>query len=220
MTQRRVREFMLPAPAGALRALHDTPTAAWSGHGPVAAVVCHPHPLHGGTFDNKVVYSVARELRERGLHVLRFNFRGAGGSEGAHDDGRGEVDDARAAIDFAAELAGDAHASPGSLLVAGFSFGSFVGLTAALDDPRVGALLAIAPPVNYYDFSAIAARASRLTVVYADADELVPAARVEAFIAACARPPRVFRVAGSGHLFHGHLGDIRRAVAEQLQSLA
>ncbi len=219
MTSHRVRELSLQSPAGALRALHDSPSVEWSGSGPRTALVCHPHPLYGGTMDNKVVHSVARELREHGVHVLRFNFRGAGGSEGLHDQGRGEVDDARAALDVAAGLAGDARVAPGSVLVAGFSFGSYVGLTAALNDPRVGELLAIAPPVNHYDFSEIAARARRLTVVYSDADELVPAPQVEAFLATCAHPPRVVRVQGSGHLFHGHLGDIRRAVAALLESL-
>jgi uncharacterized protein len=213
---RSVRDVTLSSPAGALRALHDAPEAPWPRHGPRAAVVCHPHPLHGGTMDNKVVFTVARALREHGVHVLRFNFRGAGGSEGEHDHGRGELDDARAAIDHAARLAGP---EPDSLLVAGFSFGSYVGLTVALDDSRVGALLAIAPPVNHYDFSAIAAARQPLTVVYSDADELVPAHDVEDFIASCARPPRVVRVTGSSHLFHGHLREIRHAVQEMLGAL-
>jgi len=208
---RRVQELALRSPAGVLRALHDTPAVPWPGRGPRAAVVCHPHPQYGGTMDNKVVFTVARSLVERGVHVLRFNFRGAGGSEGVHDAGRGEVDDARAAIDLAATLAGDAGAT-GGLLVAGFSFGAYVGLSAARDDARVGALLAIAPPVNHYDFTAIAAGSRPLTVVYSDADELVPAREVAAFVASCARPPRVVRVHGSGHLFHGHLGAIRAAV--------
>ncbi len=212
---RRVIELELVSPAGRLRALHDVPHGPPPGHGPRAALVCHPHPLHGGTLDNKVVFTLARGLREHGLHVLRFNFRGAGGSEGTHDGGRGELQDARAGLDAAASLVpGD----PG-LLVAGFSFGAFVGLTAALADPRARALLAVAPPVNHYDFSPIAATALPLAVIYARDDELVPAAQVEAFIASCARPPRVYRVDGCGHLFHARLADIRRALDDALPFL-
>jgi uncharacterized protein len=207
------------------------PGSAPPARGPRAALVCHPHPAHGGTLDNKVVHTVAKTLRERGLHVLRFNFRGAGGSEGVHDGGRGELDDARAALDLAATLADAAPdgavpgaaargADPaGDLLVAGFSFGSFVGLSAALDDPRAAALLAIAPPVNHYDFTRIAATDKPLFVIYARDDELVPAAEVEDFLARCRRPPRAFRVDGSGHLFHGRLAEIRGAVGEVLASL-
>ena len=167
--------------------------------------------------DNKVVYATAKVLAGEGLHVLRFNFRGAGGSEGAHDRGRGEQDDARAALDAAAGLAGPPAA--GALLAAGFSFGSYVGLSAALGDPRVAALLAIAPPVNDYDFSAIARAEQPLGVILAEQDELVPAADVEAFIARCRRPPWVARVPGAGHLFHARLAPLRAAVAEFARTL-
>ena len=182
--------------------------------------------------DNKVVHAVARVLRERGLHVLRFNFRGAGGSEGFHDEGRAELDDARAAVDRVVELAGlagrgapggpaaaGARVPPGSVLVAGFSFGSFVGLSAALDDPRVGALLAVAPPVNHYDYSAISRTDRPLAVIYALGDELVPAALVERFAAGCRNPPRVTAIPGTGHLFHAKLADLRAAIAGFLDSV-
>lgn len=209
----------LRSPAGALVARHDPPLGALPKTGPRAAVVCHPHPAYGGTLDNKVVHTVAKLLAAEGLHVLRFNFRGAGGSEGVHDGGSGEIEDARAAIELAVALAGDDDA-PGGLLVAGFSFGSFVGLSAALDDPRVVALLAIAPPVNNYDYAAIAATQLPLGVIYARDDELVPSDRVEAWISSCARPPLV-RVAdgGGGHLFHGCLPMLRAAVSDLLASL-
>lgn len=224
-------EIDLVSSAGRLRALHDPPEAPPPARGPRGALVCHPHPLHGGTMDNKVVFTVARRLRERGLHVLRFNFRGAGGSEGDHDLGIGERDDVRAALDRLEALVGPAAgprtmpgpaaipgtrpgpaAALGPLLVAGFSFGSFVGLSVGIDDPRVGALLAIAPPVTHYDYAPIAGTHKPLGVVYARADELVPARAVEAWIARCARPPHVVAVDGAGHLFHGRLDAIRAAV--------
>jgi len=208
-------ELTLASPAGALRARHDPPEADPPARGPRGALVCHPHPLHGGTMDNKVVFTVAKRLRERGLHVLRFNFRGAGGSEGDHDLGVGERDDVRAGLEHLASLV-----APGDgLLVAGFSFGSYVGLSVGVDDPRVTALLAIAPPVAHYDYGPIAATSKPLGVVYAEQDELVPADRVRRFVEACARPPRVFAVEGSGHLFHGRLEPIRRAVDAFLDEL-
>jgi alpha/beta superfamily hydrolase len=210
----------LRGPAGLLVARHDPPEAPPPARGPRAALVCHPHPLFGGTLENKVVAAVARTLRERGLHVLRFNFRGAGGSEGEHAGGAGEVDDARAALDRLAALAGPAAASPGALLAAGYSFGSYVALTAALDDARVGALLAIAPPVNFYDYAAIARTAKPLEVVYSAGDEIVPAALVERWLAGCARPPRVTVIRGTGHLFHGKVHEVRTAVEAGLAALA
>ncbi len=203
-------ETSLRSPAGVLRARHDPPQAPAPRGGPVGALVCHPHPLHGGTMDNKVVFAVAKCLRERGLHVLRFNFRGAGGSEGEHDEGRGEVEDARAALDALAELAG-AEGRRGALLVAGFSFGSYVGLSAALHDRRVRALLAIAPPVPRYDYSAIAATDQPLTILAAQDDELVPIAAVRAFAEGCRVPPRLIEAPGAGHLFHGRLDAVRAA---------
>jgi len=210
----------LHGPAGALVARHDPPEAPAPARGPLAAVVCHPHPLYGGTLENKVVAAVARSLREAGLHALRFNVRGSGGSAGVHDAGAGEVDDVRAALQRVAGLAGPAAARPGGLLVAGYSFGSYVGLTAGLDDPRVGALLAIAPPVNFYDYGAIARSGKPLCVIYAPGDELVPAALVERWIAGCAHPPRVVAVSGTGHLFHGRVHAVREAVGAWLAGLA
>ena len=213
--------LMLAGPAGALETLIETPAgAAAAEEARAVAVVCHPHPLFGGTLDNKVVHALARALRESGLHVLRFNFRGAGGSDGAHDAGAGEVDDARAALDRLVELAGPAAGAPGGLLVAGYSFGSFVGLTAALADARVGARLAVAPPVNFYDYSRIAADERPLAVIFAAADEVVPAALVERWIASCRRPPRVTVVHGTGHMFHGKVHAVRAATADFVAALS
>jgi len=210
----------LRGPAGQLVAVHDEPEGTPPAAGPLAALVCHPHPLFGGTLDNKVVHVVARALREGGLHVLRFNFRGSGGSAGVHDGGAGEVDDARAALARLSELAGPEARAPGRLLVAGYSFGSWVGLTAALGDPRVGARLAVAPPVDSYDYDAIAADDRPLALIYAPGDEIVPAALVEAFIASCRPPPRVTAVRGTGHMFHGKVHEVRAATAAFLAELS
>lgn len=207
--------FELVSSAGRLAARHDPPAGEPASSGPLAAVVCHPHPVAGGTMDNKVTFTVAKALREAGLHVVRFNFRGFGGSEGVHDEGIGERDDVRAALDHAASLVPEG--SP--LLVAGFSFGSWVGTTVGLEDPRVAALMAIAPPVMKYDYSDLAATDKPLAVVYARDDELVPVDAVEAWLATCANPPRITPVVGATHLFHGKLGPIREAARSFVGSL-
>src|SRR5215510_13969268 len=124
------KNFFLPGPAGKLEAVLWTPYGDTPPRS--AALVCHPHPLFGGTLHNKVVYQASKALDGLGMPVLRFNFRGAGLSEGSHDRGRGERDDVWAALDF---LAG---AFPGaSLVLAGFSFGCWVGLAVGCADPRV-----------------------------------------------------------------------------------
>lgn len=213
--------FELNGPAGRLVAYHDPPQAAPPGRGPRGALICHPHPLQGGTLDNKVVMTLAKALRAEGLHVLRFNFRGAGGSEGVHDEGRGEQQDVAVALDELERLvSADAPLQPGQLLAAGFSFGSYVGLEVGRTDPRVGALLAVAPPVNYYDYCAIGESGKPLCVIYAREDELVPVEEVEAWLRRCARMPRLVPVVGASHLFHAKLrpvGDGARGFLAALQ---
>src|SRR6267154_771685 len=144
MPQLLHRTFFLPGPAGRLEALlWDVPERNDIARPPLAAIVCHPHPLFGGTMHNKVVYQVAKTLHRFGLPVLRFNFRGTGLSEGAHDEGRGEQDDVSAALDFFASK------YPGApLLLAGFSFGSWVGLRAGCKDSRVSDLIGLGLPVG------------------------------------------------------------------------
>src|SRR6201998_4415269 len=128
------RNFFLPGPAGRLEAILWTPPR--SGAFALAAVLCHPHPLFGGTLHNKVVYQAAKSLDALGIPVLRFNFRGAGLSAGVHDRGEGETGDVQAAIDF---LSSEFTEIP--LLVGGFSFGSWVGLRVGCGDQRVTDLL-------------------------------------------------------------------------------
>jgi hypothetical protein len=161
------RNFFLPGPAGRLEAILWTPSSPAEPPPPprFAAVVCHPHPLFGGTMHNKVVYQAAKSLSAPGLPVLRFNFRGAGLSEGAHDRGRGENDDVRAALDF---LATEFPSS--QLLVAGFSFGSWVGLRVGCEDARVARLIGLGIPVNSSDFSFLSQCAKPKLFVHGEND--------------------------------------------------
>src|ERR1700704_6373883 len=144
MPQLLHRTLFIPAPAGRLEALlWGMPRREDGAQPPLAAAVCHPHPLFGGTMHNKVVYQTAKTLHRFGLPVLRFNFRGVGLSEGRHDKGRGEVEDVAAALDF---LTGKYPDVP--LLLAGFSFGSWVGLRAGCSDSRVMELIGLGLPVG------------------------------------------------------------------------
>ena len=132
-----VRE--IPGPAGPLEALLDLP----AGSPRVGVVFAHPLPIKGGTMDTKVVFQSAKALNRIGCAVLRFNFRGVGRSAGTWDNGRGEMDDYRAAVDFLSGRYPDLE-----MWAAGFSFGSYIAMTSGADDDRICTLIGIAPPVN------------------------------------------------------------------------
>ena len=169
------RSFFIDGPAGRLEAMLWT-TAATE---PVmAALVCHPHPLYGGTMHNKVVFQVARTLQSIGLPVLRFNFRSAGLSGGAHDEGRGEMEDVRAALDW---LSAEFPAL--SLLLAGFSFGAWVGLQVGCRDSRVSELIGLGLPVNSTDLSYLRVCARPKLFVQGTHDQYGARDKVEALLA-------------------------------------
>jgi alpha/beta superfamily hydrolase len=202
------RTFFLTGPAGRLEA-----TLWTSGdlQPRMAAVVCHPHPLFGGTQHNKVVFQAAKSLHERGLPVLRFNFRGAGLSEGQHDRGRGEQDDVRAALDF---LAGEFPGRP--LLLAGFSFGSWVGLRVGAEDTRVSHLVGLGIPVNDSDFSYLHGSAKPKLFVLGAEDAFGARDRVESLFATLAEPKDLVFVAGADHFFTGKLKALDGALTNWL----
>lgn len=165
------------------------------GSGRPAVLVCHPHPQFGGTMRNKVVYWMARAFEDMDCTVLRFNFRGVEQSEGVWDEGDGEADDARAALDWLE------RESPGSpLWVAGFSFGSYAGLKAARHDARVERLFAVAPAVNHWDFSFMQGEKRALSVVMGMADEVVPYLDVARWVSGLENVT-FHAIAGAGHFF-------------------
>lgn len=202
-------KVVIAGPAGPLEALCEVPEGFT---GRDCAVVCHPHPLYGGTMQNKVVHSTARALQERGYATLRFNFRGVGASAGAFDDGRGETLDAVAACDFALAR------WPGArLTLAGFSFGAFVAYQAVALRPAVR-LYTIAPPVGRFDFAEHPAPRIPWIVIQGDRDELVDHDQVLAWARSAAPPPTVVTIAGAEHFFHGRLNELKDAVQAQLGS--
>ena len=198
----------IEGPAGPLEALLEMPPGPSPGR---YAVICHPHPLFGGTMQNKVVYTLARAVRELGCAALRFNFRGVGRSAGAYDNAVGETEDAQAVAAW-----GAARFPGAELWSLGFSFGSFVAYGLAL---REGAtrLVTVAPPVQRFDFSTLPVPTCPWLVVQGDADELVNHDAVVGWTRRLVPAPQVALLPGVDHFFHGRLTELRAVVQEFLQ---
>ncbi len=198
----------LRGPEGRLEALLNTgaPGAQYS------VLVCHPHPLGGGTMHNKVVYHAMKAFQTFGLPVLRFNFRGTGLSEGEHDHGRGEQDDVRAALDW---LDNRFHLP---ILFAGFSFGSYVGMSVCCADPRVVGIVALGLPVRAegrdYRYDFLSACAKPKLFISGTRDQYGPRAKVESVVAAAAQPNEIVWIEGADHFFAGKLDQVQRAIRE------
>jgi alpha/beta superfamily hydrolase len=203
------RNLFLQGPVGRLEAILWTPTRP--GSPALAAVLCHPHPLFGGTLHNKVVYRAAKCLDALAIPVLRFNFRGAGLSAGEHDRGQGERGDVRAALDF---LAAEFPRIP--LLVGGFSFGSWVGLQVGCADGRVQELLGIGIPVNSTSFDFLQSCEKPKLVVQGTNDEHGSWERVEQAAARLTTDTRLVFVQDADHFFAGRLDQLDEAISNWL----
>jgi uncharacterized protein len=204
------RRFQLAGPAGIVEALRDEPMAGMAQRG--VAVIAHPHPLFGGTMDNKVVQTLARAFVQAGWVALRFNFRGVGASEGVHDEGRGELDDMLALI--------ASQAQEGALALAGFSFGSFVaaGAVERLWPSRsIEKIVLVGTAAQKFQVSALPAEAhDRALVIHGEQDDTVPLAAVMDWARPQSLPVTV--VPGGGHFFHGQLPLLKSLVARHLRS--
>lgn len=202
------KTFFLTGPAGKLEAqLWTVPVQ----EPPMAAVVCHPHPLHGGTLHNKVVFHAARTINRLALPVLRFNFRGAGLSEGTHEGGHGEAGDVRAALDW---LAAKYPGRP--LLLAGFSFGAWVGLRVGCEDARVTYLVGLGIPVDRssHDFLRVCDKPKLF--LHGRRDEHGAAAAVEGLVASLPGANRIAFIEDADHFFTGKLDQMSAALHEWL----
>lgn len=176
-------------------------------------VLCHPHPLHGGTMDNNVIHAVTRALVERGVAVLRFNFRGVGRSGGVHDGGRGEIDDALAAVDF---LAGCSTVDSGRLGLAGYSFGGAIALSAAIRSSRIRAVAAVSPP----EIPDLGSCGRPRLVLCGSKDRLIPVASILEHKDAITGPDAagvLEVIRGADHFWHGHEGEVANRVADFFQ---
>jgi uncharacterized protein len=203
------QNLFLEGPAGRLEAILWTP--ARSDSLLLAAVICHPHPLFGGTMHNKVVYNAAKTMDALGIPVLRFNFRGAGLSAGEHDKGRGEQGDVQAALNY---LSAQFPGIP--LLLAGFSFGSVVGLRVGCRDARVSELIGIGIPVNSSDFSFLADCPNPKLFVHGANDKFGAQKKVEETVSALTGENRLVVVEDADHFFAGHLDGFNAAIADWL----
>jgi len=207
-----IRSLFLDGPSGRLEALLNS----GADNATHAALVCHPHPLFGGTLHNKVVFHTMKALNSFGFPVLRFNFRGTGLSQGEHDHGNGEVEDVRTALDW---LDAEFHLP---IAFAGFSFGAAIGLRAAYSDPRVAAVIGIGTPVvpvaadteeaRVYTFDFMQDCAKPKLFVSGAHDQFGPRAKLEALVASLPEPKNLVLIEGADHFFEGRLRELREAI--------
>ena len=197
---------MLAGPAGRIEA-RLIPPAKGSRY-PAVAVVCHPHPLHGGNLDNKVTATLARALSSLGVPVMRFNFRGVGASGGSFASGVGEIEDLRAVIRQVQELYPDR-----ALWLAGFSFGAHIALRVSQFVP-VDHLITVAPPVNIYDFTDLAAPECPWLLIQGTDDEVVPYKEVLKWATRLYPAPHTVYLDGVGHYFHGKLNVMQSIITD------
>ena len=202
---RRIEAHTLQGPAGALEALLEEPELAEPRE---AILVCHPHPAHGGTMHNKVVYRLARGLRRSGAVVLRFNFRGVGRSEGVYDQAVGELEDARAALHWLRERY---PALPYSL--AGFSFGSRIILRLGCAHPGSSRLIAVGFPTWREDNTYLSACGVPKTFVQSTQDEFGPREALNLLYQNFAEPKRLIYVTAEDHFFKGALQELEDLIA-------
>jgi alpha/beta superfamily hydrolase len=195
------QDFFLRGPVGKLECVADVPDLA--DELPATIVLCHPHPQHGGTMHNKVVTIMERSMRELGLRTVRFNFRGAGESEGEHDEGYGETDDLFAVTEWIRQCRPDDE-----LWLGGFSFGSFIALRAA-QNLKLGQLISIAPPVDRYEFSKLQHPNCPWLVVQGDEDDVVALEDVICWLEEVEPRPDFVVMEMADHFFHRRLMDLR-----------
>jgi|SRR5882757_445181 len=204
-----IRSIALEGPAGRLEALLN----AGASEAAYAGLVCHPHPLFGGTLHNKVVFHAMKALNRFGFPVLRFNFRGTGLSHGEHDHGNGEVEDVHAALDW---LDREFHLP---LICAGFSFGAAVGLHAACPDMRVKSVIGLGLPVapienRTYDFTFLASCDKPKLFVSGDRDQFGPPDRLKKVIGSTPEPKKLVLISAADHFFEGRLREMRETVEQ------
>jgi uncharacterized protein len=195
--------FFFTGGVGRIEAMLMVPAGASDQH---IALLGHPHSLHGGSMNNKVITTLARAFRDLGIRSLRFNFRGVGHSAGQFDAGKGESEDMLALMELCAEASPDVR-----FLLAGFSFGSYVAWRASALKAH-DLLLMVAPPVHHFDYLEFSSSPAHWHIIQGDADEIVPLQTVLDFAAHFTPPLPIVRFAETGHFFHGHLLKLREEV--------
>jgi len=209
-----IKSFFITGPAGRLEALLNTGEA----NARYGALVCHPHPMFGGTMHNKVVYAAMKALNGFGFPVLRFNFRGAGLSEGEHNAGRGERDDVGAALEW---LDGEFHLP---VIFAGFSFVAAVGMPVACNDSRVKALISLGTPVaaegRAYQYDFLRDCSKPKLFASGGCDQYASRTQLEQIVAVAAGPKKLVIVGEADHFFASQLDELRNVIATWIESLS
>ena len=201
--------LFIPVAHGQLEAIVKEPR---DGATKGVALVLHPHPLGGGTMHNKVIFRAASALNDAGLITLRINFRGVGQSTGEHDDGRGELEDVQAALDY---LVKNYPEQP--ITLCGFSFGARVGLEIGIADERVERLISIGTPVDKYDFSFLKSCSKPILFVHGDQDEFGAVSALQQLVDEIKKhnpTVELHVIKGSGHFFEGNLDELKQAITD------
>ena len=201
-------QVMFPVETIALEGLYSAPTQASQ----IGAVVCHPHPLYGGEMHNNVVSALVQAFQQAGIATLRFNFRGVGRSGGSHDQGNGEVEDVKAAVTYLLS-----RESVSTVVVAGYSFGSMVGLRAGVTDDRVHKLIGVALPMGFGDPSFLLPSPKLKLLISGDHDNYCPLPALNEFFAKLVEPKALVTVSGADHFFWGQEGEVAAAATKFLQ---
>jgi hypothetical protein len=201
-----VKYQSIAGPAGALQVLEEKTVPEPD----AVAVICHPHPLHGGALTNKVVHQLAKTFNEMGAVSIRFNFRGVGESEGEYDEGRGELEDLVAIARWAGERWQDLP-----LWLAGFSFGGFIALQGAQRlEPR--RLVTVAPAVNYFPAESLHLPGLDWLLIQGESDDIVPTVQVKKWVESLEYQPQFVLIEGAGHFFHGRLNALRQVLIDTI----
>ncbi len=197
-------ELSLHSPAGGLEAILTLPFPEHAFY-PAVAVVCHSHPLYGSTIHGKVVVTASHAFLDLGIPSLRFNFRGVGKSSGKYDNGRGETDDVMAAIEYAAAISE-------KIIIAGHSFGAWVGMKAGCRDKRVKMLVGIGTPAGFGDMDFLKECQKPRIFIHGTLDALIPIGKIEKLCREIPEPKRLVKIEGADHLFTGKLDELASAV--------
>jgi alpha/beta superfamily hydrolase len=208
----QILHINIPTPTGHLEGILKPEESGWQPR--YIALVCHPHPLGGGTMDNKVVFKTAQILYQRGLPVLRFNFRGVGHSTGMYDEGRGEMDDVRYALEF---LSRRYPSLP--VILGGFSFGAWVGLRVACRDDRVQSMIGLGTPARLFDGEHLADCHKPKLFIHGTLDELAPYELTRQWFEQVPAPKSLIAVDGANHFFQDRLDEVQSMISDFVESL-
>jgi len=202
-------EISLLGPAGKLEAIQVAPAE----HSTTIVIICHPHPLYGGTMNNKVVTTLARTFYEMNLWTLRFNFRGIGKSEGGYGEAVGEIEDLQAVLVWVKKQFPEYQ-----IWLAGFSFGAYIAAQVAAKDQDIRQLISIAPPVNHFNFQDTQTVSCPWLLIMGEEDEVVPVDEVKAWLKASKIPIQSIFLPNTTHFFHGKLIELKMALKSGLNA--